>query len=72
MVRRDVGGREESPPVAQLPGPPVLVGAVRYRDDVAAPELQLALFLQRATRQGTFRTKDRFRIERDEQHASVF
>ena len=47
VVRRDVGGREEAPPVAQLPRPPVLVALVRNRDHVAAPEFKLALLLER-------------------------
>ena len=46
MVGGDVGGGEEAPPVAELPGPPVLVALVGDGDDVAAPELELAVLLR--------------------------
>lgn len=45
-VGRDVNGREESFARANLAGPPVLLGAVRHRDDVASSEVQLAALLR--------------------------
>jgi len=45
LVWRDVRGREEPPPVAQLPRPPVLVGPVCDGEDIAPPEFELALLL---------------------------
>lgn len=45
MVGRYVYCWEESFPVADFAVPPVLVGAVRHRDDVPSPEVQLAGFL---------------------------
>ena len=38
-------GREEPPPVAQLPRPPVLVGPVCDGEDIAPPEFELPLLL---------------------------
>ena len=52
MVGGDVGGREESSPVAELPSPPVLVTLVSHGDDVAPPELQLAVLLRHEVVQG--------------------
>ena len=46
LVWRDVRGREEPPPVAQLPRPPVLVGPVCDGEDIAPPEFELALLLK--------------------------
>ena len=46
MVGGDVGVGEEALAVADLAVPPVLVGAVRHRDNVAPLELQLALLLR--------------------------
>ena len=46
LVWRHVRGREETPPVPQLPRPPVLVGPVRDGEDVTPPELELPLLLK--------------------------
>ena len=46
LVWRHVRGREETPPVPQLPRPPVLVGPVRDGEDVTPPELELSLLLK--------------------------
>lgn len=43
----DVRRRKQPPAMADLPVPPVLVGAIGHRYDVAPLELQLALFLRR-------------------------
>ena len=47
VVGGDVGGGEEAPLVAHLARPPVLVGLIGHRDNVAPSELQLAEFLGR-------------------------
>ena len=39
VVGRHVGGREQTPPVAEFPCPPVLVALVSHGDDVAPSEL---------------------------------
>lgn len=51
-IRRDVGGREESATMADLPMPPMLVRAVRHRYDVTPFEVQLARFLRREVIEG--------------------
>lgn len=46
VVRRHVRGRKQSFSAGNLAVPPVLVGAIRHRDDVAPPEVQLAGLLR--------------------------
>lgn len=52
MVRGDVSSWKESPFAAEFARPPMLVGAVCYRDHVSATEFQLALLLQNQERGG--------------------
>lgn len=47
VVRRDVRGREVAASIADLALPPVVVGTIDDRDDVAASELELARLLRR-------------------------
>ena len=45
VIGSHVGGGEQTPSVAELPCPPVLIALVRHGDHVAPPELQLAVLL---------------------------
>lgn len=46
VIGSHVGGGEQTPPVAELARPPVLVALVRHGDHVAPSELQLAVLLR--------------------------
>ena len=45
MVGSNISGGEETAPGPKLAGPPVLVGSVGHRDDVAPSKLQFAVLL---------------------------